>query len=146
LGANEVVPEELETSLEIFDLVLQQYHLPRMKIAAKKEELRKEGYAKLRRGEIETYVEGGLLPSEVEVERYRLKDSSPIIGKCLGELELPARTGALVVAVIRGNETLSSPGGSFRIESGDLLVLAGKIEEIDRAIHYLDRGSGPEPS
>ncbi len=146
LGANEVVPEELETSLEIFDLVLRQYHIPRMKIAAKKEELRKEGYAKLRRGEMEAFVGGGLLPSEVEVERYRLKEDSTVIGKSLGELELPARTGALVVAVIRRDETLSNPGGSFRVESGDLLVLAGKREEIGRAIHYLDRGSGPEPS
>ncbi|MBI5746836.1 MAG: cation:proton antiporter [Nitrospirae bacterium] len=145
LGANEVVPEELETSLEIFDLVLRQYHIPRMKIAAKKEELRKEGYAKLRRGEIEAYVGGGLLPSEVEVEHYRLRENSLVAGKSLGELELPARTGALVVAVIRRDETLSNPGGSFRVESGDLLVLAGKREEIDRAIHYLDRGSGPKP-
>lgn len=138
LGANEVVPEEFETSLEIFDLVLQQYQLPRAQIATKKGEVRKEGYAKLRRGEIEPYVGDGLLPSEVGLERYRLKETSPIIGKSLGELELSARTGSLIVAVIRGDEVLSSPGGSFRLESEDLLVLAGTKEVIDRAINYLD--------
>lgn len=137
LGANEVVPEEFETSLEIFDLVLQQYKLSRAQIAKKKDEMRKEGYAKLRRGEIETYVEKGRLPSEVEVERYRLKDGSFSIGKSLGELGLPDKTGALVVAIIRGDETQSSPGGSFRLEPEDVLVLTGTEEEIDRAIHYL---------
>ncbi|HEY5593733.1 MAG TPA: cation:proton antiporter [Nitrospiria bacterium] len=49
LGANEVVPEEFETSLEIFDLVLRQYDVPQRDIAKKQEEIRREGYALLRR-------------------------------------------------------------------------------------------------
>lgn len=59
-------------------------------------------------------------------------------GKSLGELGLPDKTGALVVAIIRGDETQSSPGGLFSLEPEDVLVLTGTKEEIDRAIHYLD--------
>ncbi|HYM36830.1 MAG TPA: cation:proton antiporter [Nitrospiraceae bacterium] len=50
LGADEVVPEEFETSIEIFSLVLQTYKMPQSVIVEKAEQIRKEGYALLRRG------------------------------------------------------------------------------------------------
>jgi CPA2 family monovalent cation:H+ antiporter-2 len=50
-GADQVVPEEFETSIEIFCLVLQDYRVPAAIIAAKAERIRKEGYALLRRGQ-----------------------------------------------------------------------------------------------
>jgi CPA2 family monovalent cation:H+ antiporter-2 len=49
-GADHVVPEEFETSIEIFCLVLQDYRVPSGIIAEKAERIRKEGYALLRRG------------------------------------------------------------------------------------------------
>jgi CPA2 family monovalent cation:H+ antiporter-2 len=49
-GADQVVPEEFETSIEIFCLVLQDYRVPSGIIAEKAERIRKEGYALLRRG------------------------------------------------------------------------------------------------
>ena len=51
LGADQVVPEEFETSIEIFCLVLQDYRVPASIIAEKAERIRKEGYAVLRRGQ-----------------------------------------------------------------------------------------------
>lgn len=50
-GADQVVPEEFETSIEIFCLVLQDYRVPPAIIADKAERIRKEGYAVLRRGQ-----------------------------------------------------------------------------------------------
>jgi CPA2 family monovalent cation:H+ antiporter-2 len=50
-GADQVVPEEFETSIEIFCLVLQDYRVPPAIIAEKAERIRKEGYAMLRRGQ-----------------------------------------------------------------------------------------------
>lgn len=49
LGADEVVPEEFEASIEIFALVLQTYKMPLAVIAQKAEQIRKDGYALLRR-------------------------------------------------------------------------------------------------
>jgi monovalent cation:H+ antiporter-2, CPA2 family len=48
LGADQVVPEEFETSIEIFCLVLQEYRVPSGIIAEKAERIRKENYAVLR--------------------------------------------------------------------------------------------------
>jgi CPA2 family monovalent cation:H+ antiporter-2 len=50
LGANEVVPMEFETSIEIFGLVLLHYRMPPRLVAEKAERIRKEGYALLRKG------------------------------------------------------------------------------------------------
>ncbi|TAL08676.1 MAG: sodium:proton exchanger [Nitrospirae bacterium] len=50
-GADQVVPEEFETSIEIFSRVLQHYRMPSRVIAEKAERIRKEGYALLRKGQ-----------------------------------------------------------------------------------------------
>ncbi|HYM89647.1 MAG TPA: cation:proton antiporter [Nitrospiraceae bacterium] len=51
LGADDVVPEEFETSIEIFALVLRTYNLPQDFVLQKAEQVRREGYALLRRSE-----------------------------------------------------------------------------------------------
>ncbi len=58
----------------------------------------------------------------------------------LAELVLPYKTGAMIAAIIRGEETKSSPAASFILEPGDVLVLVGLEKEIERAIRYLDEG------
>ncbi len=50
-GADQVVPEEFETSIEIFSRVLQHYRVPSHMIAEKAERIRQEGYALLRKGQ-----------------------------------------------------------------------------------------------
>jgi K+:H+ antiporter len=50
-GADQVVPEEFETSIEIFSLVLQHYRMPPRVIAEKAERIRQEGYALFRKGQ-----------------------------------------------------------------------------------------------
>ncbi len=49
LGADQVVPEEFETSVEIFALVLQDYQVPLPGITEQIGRIRREGYALLRR-------------------------------------------------------------------------------------------------
>jgi monovalent cation:H+ antiporter-2, CPA2 family len=138
LGADAVVPEEFETSLEIFDLVLQQYRIPTGRIAKKKGEVRKEGYAKLRRGEIEPYIEQGTMPEELQVERYTIKEGSPVIGKKFAELELRAKSAAMIVAITRGDKTHTAPGGPFEIHQEDILVLVGTKDDLDAAIGHFE--------
>jgi CPA2 family monovalent cation:H+ antiporter-2 len=138
LGANQVVPEEFETSLEIFDLVLRSYDVPASKIERKKAEVRRESYAKLRRGEIEPVVGSGNLPGELQVERFTIPEGSSLTRETLSGIDLPAKTGTLVVAVIRGEETVSNPRGSFRVQPGDVLVSLGNRESLSRAKVYFE--------
>jgi len=140
LGANDVVPEELESSAEIAGIVLKQYRVPPGQITRKQDEIRREGYSSLSRAAIQPIITREILPPEIEVFRHRLVPDSPAVGKSLAQLGLPVRTGAIIVAVIRGEETRSNPGGSFVLEPEDVLVLAGVQDVIRQAIIYLDEG------
>ena len=52
LGADDVVPEEFVTSIEIFALVLRTYNMPQEFVTRKAEQVRREGYALLRRSDL----------------------------------------------------------------------------------------------
>lgn len=139
LGADEVVPEEFETSVEIFALVLRTYKLPQEFILQKAEQIRREGYALLRRTalpELAHHLRGGTF-TDVEVETCRIDPDSPAMGKTLAEVSVRPRTGASVIALTRNGVTESSPSQKLRLESGDVLVLLGSRDQIRRAMGLL---------
>jgi CPA2 family monovalent cation:H+ antiporter-2 len=60
-------------------------------------------------------------------------DGSPAVGKSLKELNLRGRTGATVVALVRGNDRIPFPDAEARLAAGDLLALAGTRNSIEAA-------------
>ena len=139
LGADEVVPEEFETSIEIFAMVLRTYKMPQELIMKKAERVRTEGYALLRRSalpELAHHLRGGTL-TDVEVETFRIEMDSPAVGKTLGQVAIRSWTGASVIAFTRNGVTESNPSQRVRLEQGDVVVLLGTREQIRRAIGLL---------
>ena len=91
------MPEEFETSIEIFALVLRTYNLPQDFITMKAEQIRREGYALLRRSELPElahHLRGGTL-TDAEVETCRIDDDSPAVGKTLADLPFGLERGPL---------------------------------------------------
>ena len=139
LGANDVVPEEFETSIEIFALVLRTYQTPKSMIQEKVEQVRREGYLLLRRGELPElahHLRAGTL-ADVQVDTCRLDDDSHVLGKRLSQLHIYGRTGVSVIAVTRNGVTQSNPSHDMVLEPGDVLVLLGAREHIRKAIALL---------
>ncbi len=139
LGADEVVPEEFETSIEIFALVLQTYKMPQSVIVQKAEQVRKEGYALLRRGELPDlahHLRRGTL-TDVEVDTCHIDADSPALGKTIGQVSIRPRTGASVIALTRRGVTESNPAEKVRLEEGDVLSLLGTRDQIRRAVGLL---------
>jgi CPA2 family monovalent cation:H+ antiporter-2 len=139
LGADEVVPEEFETSIEIFALVLQTYKMPQAVIVQKAEQVRKEGYALLRRGELPDlahHLRSGTL-TDVELETCRIDADSPALGKTIGQLSIRPRSGASIIALTRRGVTESNPKEKVRLEEGDVVSLLGSREQIRRAVGLL---------
>lgn len=145
LGANDVIPEEFETSIEIFVRVLEKYHLPRNIINTQVQVIRSERYGILRGArsssrrlteKIYDYLEAGV------VETFLVPEDSWINGKTLGEIDLRGKTGVTVIAVVRNEKTHSGPGADFRLEARDILVLVGDHQAMDRAFVYLGVESG----
>jgi CPA2 family monovalent cation:H+ antiporter-2 len=145
LGADDVVPEEFETSIEIFALVLQKYNMPQELIVSKAEEVRRQGYALLRRGalpELAHHLRGGTL-TDVEVETCRIEPKSPAVGKSLAQVSVRPRSGTSVLALTRNGVTQSNPSERTVLEVGDVLVLLGTRDQIRRAIGLLVHQSLP---
>jgi CPA2 family monovalent cation:H+ antiporter-2 len=139
LGANEVIPEEFETSIEIFSRVLHRYGTTRNVIEQQIAKIREQGYEMLRSPASPpvpiNVTQIGL--DGASTETVTLGDTSPVIGKNLGELDVRGLSGATVIAVIRGGETKISPGANFKLASGDTVVLLGSPKKIGRAVDII---------
>ncbi len=139
LGANQVIPEEFETSVEIFARVLQEYHIPRNVISLQVDLIRKEHYGTLRGlrlqgkrlDELSQFLVG------TTTDTFLLLEDSPAIGKSLAELELRSRSGVTLIAVVREGKSIHNPGAEFVFASGDVLVLLGGHKELDQASQIL---------
>jgi monovalent cation:H+ antiporter-2, CPA2 family len=140
LGADEVIPEEFETSVEIFSRVLREYGLARSVIQRQVEAVRSEGYQMLREPSVAHVPVSEIAEAlnGASTETLIVGASAPAVGKSIGELMLRSRTGATVVAVVREGQTEINPGAGLRLEADDVLVLLGRPEEIDRAVEQIN--------
>jgi TrkA domain protein len=63
------------------------------------------------------------------IEWVEVVDDSPVAGTTLGESRIRTETGASIIAIQRGEETVSNPPPKTELEPGDLLVAVGTREE-----------------
>lgn len=140
LGADEVIPEEFETSIEIFSRVLREYGIARHVIQRQVGEIRSEGYQMLRAPSLPhvelSEIAGAL--GGASTETLFVEADSTAIGKTLGELQLRTKTRVTVVAIARDGDTDINPGPDLEFRAGDVLVLLGSPEQIDRAIEVIN--------
>ena len=59
------------------------------------------------------------------IEWVRVTEGSPSAGATIADGQLRTRTGASVVAVVRGDRTVPAPEPDFRFEVGDVVVAVG---------------------
>ena len=88
-----------------------------------------------------------LLPGLGHLAAVRLEAESPAVGKTLAQLKLRGRTGATVLAVTRSAGGVIVPTAKERLQTGDVLALAGTHEAIAAATLALEgrneRGAAP---
>lgn len=134
IGADEVIPEEFETSLEIFTRVLQAYSVPSDSIQKLVREIRAGSYEALRSGGTPPPVPSLDIPG-MEVRELTVGEGAPIAGKTLGEFLLKKRYGVTVLAVRRNGAIIPHPDGFCAIHAGDSLVLTGTVEKLGESFH-----------
>jgi len=148
LGANEVVPEEFETSLQIFARVLRKYGIPEHRIREQAEEARGDHYELLRqRGTSQTRVDGYLAPlaARVEMETATVRRGSAAAGKSLQELNVLCK-GARVAAMIRGGTVRYDLEPTSRLVEGDTVVLIGSAESLAGATGVFQEDGAERPA
>ncbi|HKY30981.1 MAG TPA: cation:proton antiporter [Candidatus Polarisedimenticolia bacterium] len=145
LGAQVVIPEEVETSMEIISRVLEAYGVPREALVKHARRIRAERYGLFRGGRPaagESGQAGSLaalrpLLAAAEVRLCAVPRGSAADGKSLREIDLRACTGATVLAVLREGDVAANPAPGMRLAAGDGVVLMGRAEEIGAAMEKL---------
>ena len=132
-GADVVVPEEMETSVRIFAHVLGAYQVDAAEIETQVRTIRAHDYELLRGDGADGahLLLQGLDDEGVHTRTVRLREACPATQCTLGELHLEDEHDLRVLAVRRGDETLSAPDDAFRLEAGDRLVLVGSAAAFD---------------
>lgn len=140
LGATEIIPEEFETSIEIFARVLRDYGIARNVIQRQIEEIRSEGYQMLRAPSLPLVSMSSIADAlgNASTETLFIEEGTRAAGRTLAELRLRKMTGATVITVVREGETEINPGPDFRLLPNDIVVLLGSPENIESAIEYLN--------
>lgn len=141
LGADEVIPEEFETSVEIFSRVLTHYNVPRNIINDNVDKIRRDNYLVLRSPSHAARPLYSLI-GDMDTEKYLVRQGSAIKGSSLKEHQIRTKTGATVIALERDGILIQNPSPDTVIIDGDVLFLIGAPKDISNAIEYLDGQSG----
>lgn len=145
LGADVVVSEEFESSIEVFGQVLSHYLIPRQDIEAFSVRLRQDNYRMIRHpgegvGDIRETL--GRMP-EMGVQVLRLAEGAPLCGVRLMESGLRGTHGMTLMAVRRGENMIASPGPDFELRAGDLLHIFAPAENFPPARPLFDAPAEP---
>jgi CPA2 family monovalent cation:H+ antiporter-2 len=146
-GANQVIPEEFETSIEIFTAVMRELHVPTNIVQAQITVLRQERYSLLRGRRLQGAILEQLptILLERTTDTFLLLQESPAVGRSVAEVGLGAEGEARLVAIVRGGRPLTTVEEDFRLRVGDTLVVTGTHAEVDRVFERLRPPAVPSP-
>jgi len=143
MGAEMVIPEEFETSIQIFRKVLEQYHIPLNVIMQQVNLLRGESYKYLRseEGTDVAFTHIDELLSTRLTDTFYLSEENQFAGKTIGELNLRSKTDATIIAIVRKGTTVTNPSAKNILQPGDTLVITGTHKAVDLAFDLLSEKS-----
>lgn len=137
LGADIVVPEEVETSVRIFSHVLGAYMISPEEVDRQIQIIREQDYG-IMRGSIQEahlMVLQGLDEDGMHTRVVAVRSGADATGKTLEELAMRRLYGITVLAVRRAGKTIASPAGNFLVLEGDRLVLVGTADHFAESAH-----------
>jgi CPA2 family monovalent cation:H+ antiporter-2 len=143
LGADEVIPEELETSVEIFARVLRRYGVEVNRIRRLVDEVRGDHYGMFltRERSVTARIGDALAPlgERVRLQTLVVEEGSMAANQTPATLSLRKTTGATVIAVVRKGAVTYSPEPTTTFEVGDEVLLVGDPNALEKARGYFER-------
>ena len=145
LGANDVVVEEFEASIELFARALDSYEIPINRIWREVESVREEHYGLLRGKAAPDLRLDALrhLGIHEALELVEVEEQSPAIGGSATSLELRRRTGAVQLAVVRDGRPIYRRAPDFHYRAGDTVVLVGNPASLESALALFRAATDP---
>ncbi len=132
-GADEVIPEEFETSIQIFSKALAKYLVPQQQIQAFIQQVRAHNYGMLSNpGSLNSHVSPVELDiPDMVISSIQIEDeAAKIIGKTLSECEFRQRFDITVLAIKRGDKIITNDMPNKILELNDILYVFGSPEAL----------------
>lgn len=144
LGADEIIPEEFETSLEIVERALRVLCVPQNIVANQLRLLRDEGYLMLRDPAVRATDSRRLsaLFAAGTSQTYLVLPDTYVEGKSITDLQLQS-DGVAVAALLRDGRALSPLPLAEPLLAGDTILLVGPHEDLTKAIARLEHEGQP---
>jgi len=141
-GANQVIAQEFESSIEIVTHMLTKLNIPNNVIQLQSKLLREDGYQMLREPAKQNEISDKMLRvlASGTTASFLLFDEHAANGKTVKELGLRQNTGASIIAIIRDDKPISNPVPDFKLQQGDTLVLMGSHAQMESAFRFLEKG------
>ncbi|MCF8302155.1 MAG: cation:proton antiporter [Bacteroidales bacterium] len=127
LGADEVIPEEFETSVEIFTRVMNKYLVPRNQIEELVNRVRSDNYRMFRQLSVNEDAYSGVtveapVPNIISVHVCK---NSPMDGNPINHCRALNEHKVSLLAVSRGGQVYSQPQDNFLLQANDLVFFIG---------------------
>jgi CPA2 family monovalent cation:H+ antiporter-2 len=127
LGADEVIADELEVSIEVFSRVLARMLVPREDIKRLIGEVRGE-WRQMARGlaaEATSVPDLRVAMPDLATHTLRLTPHSPLVGHTIASSHLRQEHGVTVLAITRAGIPLANPAGDTTFQAGDVVFVIG---------------------
>uniref|UniRef100_UPI004049E24B cation:proton antiporter domain-containing protein n=1 Tax=Fulvivirga sp. TaxID=1931237 RepID=UPI004049E24B len=129
LGADEVISEEFETSIEIFTRVLYKYLIPDDQITNLVQHIRGDNYKMIRPG-ISKDANGLNIPNLRITSATVSQSDNSIVGKSLEDAAIRQNWGVNIVAIQRDGNFITDLDGDTKINQNDILYIMGTPEAV----------------
>jgi CPA2 family monovalent cation:H+ antiporter-2 len=140
LGATMAVAEEFEASLEVLTQLLARLQVPDKAVEVLLDQFRRPSSGSRPMRPVGRLEELSAELVDVPVSAHRLDEGAWAGGRSLADLDLRAQTGALIIALRRGDQNIPSPPPDMRLQTGDLLYLTGSGADLTRARKRISYG------
>jgi len=144
LGANQVIPEEFETAIELFRRILMRLLIRKKDIETAIGKIREDHYGIFREEDaLQKYSILNELPN-IEIIAMEVQQGSPLIRRSLNDIQFRKNYGVTVVAIRRNGEIIEHPSMEEIFQSGDSVYLMGKPEQISATAELFGTGEEKE--
>ena len=137
IGADQVIPEEFETAIEIFERILKKKLVPQHDINNALARIREENYGIFREEKDKSSVSVLKELPNIEISVFKIGEDSPLAGQNLIEMQFRNTYKVTLVAILRNGILIEHPDPHVAFNFGDIIYIMGKPDQIADAVERL---------
>ncbi|WP_321287282.1 cation:proton antiporter [uncultured Sunxiuqinia sp.] len=145
LGANQVIPEEFETAIDLFERILRKRLIPQREINMIIAKIRGDHYGIFREETSKSDQLFQELPN-LEIMALKVREGSFVVGKSISEIRFRKVFGVTLVAILRDDKLIEHPDVHSVLEKHDVVYIMGRSEQIASAFELFGKDDPAESS